>query len=198
MRTFTKPGERAVRRGVRDARDPQVTEYTYVCAWGTGRFLLAGELPLELDLPVATPDPRLRGVAGAGMTGAGAASGAAARWAGLLERYFAGAPVDFGLDVAAYAEACGLTAFEREVFAALAAVPWGTALSYRDLAAAAGHPNAYRAAGSVMARNRLPVILPCHRVVRNDGRLGQYGDDPAWKARLLTLEGVAVRDGRVA
>jgi methylated-DNA-[protein]-cysteine S-methyltransferase len=42
-----------------------------------------------------------------------------------------------------------------------------------------------------MARNRLPVILPCHRVIRNDGRLGDYGDDPAWKARLLSLEGYA-------
>jgi methylated-DNA-[protein]-cysteine S-methyltransferase len=70
-------------------------------------------------------------------------------------------------------------------------------LSYRDLAAAAGHPNAYRATGSVMARNDLPVILPCHRVVKNDGRLGFYGDDPAWKARLLRLEGVGVRHDRL-
>ena len=69
-------------------------------------------------------------------------------------------------------------------------MPYGTAVSYRELAAAAGRPNAYRAVGSAMARNLLPVILPCHRVVRNDGRLGQYGDDPAWKERLLTLEGV--------
>ena len=55
--------------------------------------------------------------------------------------------------------------------------------------AAAGRPNAYRAAGSAMARNALPVILPCHRVIKNDGRLGFYGDDPAWKERLLALEG---------
>ena len=89
------------------------------------------------------------------------------------------------------------TDFEREVYRALAAVPYGTALSYRDLAHAAGHPNAYRAAGSVMARNELPVILPCHRVVRNDGRLGYYGDDPAWKARLLRLEGVSVDGDRL-
>jgi methylated-DNA-[protein]-cysteine S-methyltransferase len=43
-----------------------------------------------------------------------------------------------------------------------------------------------------MARNPLPVILPCHRVIRNDGRLGDYGDDPRWKARLLALEGYTV------
>ena len=48
-----------------------------------------------------------------------------------------------------------------------------------------------------MARNALPVILPCHRVIKNDGRLGSYGDDPAWKERLLALEGVRVVEGRV-
>ena len=75
-------------------------------------------------------------------------------------------------------------------------MPYGDALSYRELAAAAGRPNAYRAVGSAMARNALPVILPCHRVVSNDGRLGQYGDDPAWKERLLALEGVPVAASR--
>jgi methylated-DNA-[protein]-cysteine S-methyltransferase len=40
-----------------------------------------------------------------------------------------------------------------------------------------------------MARNELPVILPCHRVTRSDGRLGNYGDDPSWKRRLLEIEG---------
>jgi methylated-DNA-[protein]-cysteine S-methyltransferase len=152
-----------------------------------GRFVLAGDLPVELRLPE-------RGVTAV----ASPASAAADRLRVLLARYFAGQPVSFEFDVEAYAAARGLTAFEAEVFTALAAVPYGTALSYRELAAAAGHPNAYRAAGSVMARNELPLILPCHRVVRNDGRLGQYGTDPAWKERLLTLEGVAVHEGRLA
>ena len=62
-------------------------------------------------------------------------------------------------------------------------------MSYRDLARDAGHPTAWRATGSVMARNELPVILPCHRVTRSDGQLGNYGDDPSWKRRLLELEG---------
>ena len=92
----------------------------------------------------------------------------------------------------------GFTDFERDVYRALAEVPYGEAVSYRDLAAAAGRPNAYRAVGSAMARNALPVILPCHRVIKNDGRLGFYGDDPAWKERLLALEGVRVVEGRVA
>jgi len=152
-------------------------EETYDCDLGTGRLLLAGDLPLEHDLP----DPARRALP---------AAGPPSRWVGLLEQYFAGRPVAFDLDVDVYADALGFTMFERDVYRSLAAVPYGTALSYRDLATAAGHPNAHRAAGTAMARNLLPVILPCHRVIRNDGRLGQYGDDPAWKERLLALEGV--------
>ncbi len=114
-------------------------------------------------------------------------------WCRLLERYFAGEAVAFALDVTRYARVYGCTSFETAVLRALAAVPYGQPVSYRDLAVAAGYPNAYRAVGSVMARNRLPVILPCHRVIKNDGRLGDYGDDPMWKARLLALEGYVPR-----
>ncbi len=177
MRTFTRRAERYAGLG-------PLSEETYVCGLGVGRLLVAGDLPLEAELP----DPEATASAGAGPSG---------RWARLLERYFAGERVAFELDVDAFVAAHGLTDFEREVYRALARVPYGTAVSYRELAAAAGRPSAYRAAGSVMARNVLPVILPCHRVVRNDGRLGQYGDDPAWKERLLTLEGMLVVEGRL-
>jgi O-6-methylguanine DNA methyltransferase len=162
MRTFTKRAERYAGLG-------PVAEETYVCGLGVGRLLVAGDLPLEAELP----DPEAAAPSGAGPS---------SRWTRLLERYFAGERV----------------AFERDVYSALARVPYGTAVSYRELAAAAGRPNAYRAVGSAMARNLLPLILPCHRVVRNDGRLGQYGDDPAWKERLLALEGVPVAEGRLA
>jgi O-6-methylguanine DNA methyltransferase len=178
MRTFTKRAERYAGLG-------PLSEETYVCGLGVGRVLVAGDMPLEAELP----DPAATAPAGAVPSG---------RWARLLERYFAGERVAFDLKVDAFAAAQGLTDFERDVYRALARVPYGTAVSYRELAAAAGRPHAYRAAGSAMARNVLPVILPCHRVVRNDGRLGQYGDDPAWKERLLTLEGVLVVEGRLA
>ena len=163
----------------------RVTEEVYVCSWGVGRLVLAGDLPVELELPDRE---------------AWAPPGYCAgdRWVTALERYFAGERVTFSLDVAAYAAAHGLTDFERDVYEALSRVPFGTVVSYRDLARAAGRPNAYRAVGSAMARNELPVILPCHRVIKNDGRLGFYGDDPAWKERLLALEGVSVKEGRVA
>jgi len=161
-----------------------MAEESYVCDLGVGRLLLAGDLPLELHLPDPGRRPRSR-------------SGAPSRWTGAVERYFGGEPVVFDLDVAAYAAAHGLTDFERDVFSALSRVPYGAVVSYRELAHAAGRPNAYRAVGSVMARNHLPVVLPCHRVIKNDGRLGLYGDDPAWKERLLALEGVRVSGGRV-
>ena len=177
MRSFTRQAERYAGLG-------PLAEEVYVCGLGVGRLLVAGDLPLEAELP----DPDAAAPSGAGPSG---------RWALLLERYFAGERVVFDLDVDAYAGAHGLTDFERDVYRALARVPYGSAVSYRELAAAAGRPSAYRAAGSVMARNLLPVILPCHRVVRNDGRLGQYGDDPAWKERLLRLEGVPVAEGRL-
>jgi O-6-methylguanine DNA methyltransferase len=178
MRTFTRPAD--VYPGI-----GRVSEEVYVSAWGVGRLLLAGDLPLELELPARD---------------AWAPPGycAGSRWVIALERYFAGERVAFDLDLDAFAAAHGFTAFEHAVYRALARVPYGTVVSYRDLARAAGSPHAYRAAGSAMARNELPVILPCHRVIKNDGRLGHYGDDPAWKERLLVLEGVRVSEGRVA
>jgi methylated-DNA-[protein]-cysteine S-methyltransferase len=177
MRTFTRRVERSAALG-------PVSEEFFVTPFGVGKVLVAGDLALEVELPSASA------VAPAGCR--------SSRWAQLLERYFAGERVSFDLDVDGYAAARGLTDFECDVYRALAGVPYGTAVSYRELAAAAGRPNAYRAAGSAMARNLLPVILPCHRVVRNDGRLGRYSDDPAWKERLLTLEGVPVVQGRLA
>jgi methylated-DNA-[protein]-cysteine S-methyltransferase len=176
MRTSIRPDEAA---GL-----GRLTEEVYVCPLGVGHVLLAGELPLALELPDRE---------------AWAPPGycAGSRWVLALEKYFAGERVSFDLDVDAYAAAHGFTDFERDVYRALARVPYGEAVSYRDLAREAGRPNAYRAVGSAMARNALPVILPCHRVIKNDGRLGSYGDDPAWKERLLALEGVRVVEGRV-
>jgi methylated-DNA-[protein]-cysteine S-methyltransferase len=174
MRTFTKQAE--VMPSVAPDR-----EECYETRWGVGRLLLAGDMPLEHDLP----DQTRRAPVGEGAP--------PSEWCRLLERYFAGETVAFALDVTRYARVYGCTTFETAVLRALAAVPYGHPVSYRDLAVAAGYPNAYRAVGSVMARNRLPVVLPCHRVIKNDGRLGDYGDDPMWKARLLALEGYVPR-----
>jgi methylated-DNA-[protein]-cysteine S-methyltransferase len=176
MRTSIRPDE--------FARLGRLTEEAFVCELGIGYLLLAGGLPIALELPA--PERSMR-----------QAHRGESQWTLDLERYFAGEPVTFKLDVDAYAAVHGCTDFERDVYRALAGVPYGQAVSYRDLATAAGRPNAYRAVGSAMARNALPVILPCHRVIKNDGRLGSYGDDPVWKKRLLELEGMHVVEGRV-
>ncbi len=78
--------------------------------------------------------------------------------------------------------------FERKVLKRLSVVSYGSKVSYSDLARAAGKPKAARAVGSVMRKNRLPIVLPCHRVVASGGRLGGYSQGLAWKKRLLKLE----------
>jgi methylated-DNA-[protein]-cysteine S-methyltransferase len=79
-------------------------------------------------------------------------------------------------------------AFRLKVLEATARIPYGQTSSYREVASVAGSPNAVRAAGSALATNPLPILVPCHRVLRSDGTLGQYLGGPAAKTQLLTLE----------
>lgn len=103
--------------------------------------------------------------------------------------YFEGDAADF-LDVEIDDE--GWTPFQRDVVAAMRRVPYGDVVSYSDLARLAGHPRAHRAAGTVCARNRFPLVVPCHRIVSADG-LGSYpGLGLDYKRRLLGLEGVTL------
>jgi len=86
----------------------------------------------------------------------------------------------------------GATDFELELTAALRRVGRGETVTYGELAALAGRPNAQRAAGTFCARNRFSLVVPCHRVVAADG-IGSYGSlGVEYKRRLLELEGVAV------
>lgn len=106
--------------------------------------------------------------------------------AGRLAAYFRGEAVSFD-DVELDLEE--LTPFQHELARALRAVPRGEVVSYGELAALAGRPRAPRAAGSFCAGNRLPIFLPCHRVVGADG-IGSYGElGVDYKLRLLALEG---------
>ena len=102
-----------------------------------------------------------------------------------LRAYFAGAPVSFDdVDL----DFSWATPFQRAVADALRAIPYGETVTYGELAALAGHPNAQRAAGTFCARNRFPLFVPCHRVVAADG-LGSYGSlGLEYKRRLLELE----------
>lgn len=78
--------------------------------------------------------------------------------------------------------------FRRAVYATLLTVPPAVTVSYGVLAEMAGYPRAARAVGTAMAANPIPVVIPCHRVIRSDGSLGNYGTDPTWKERLLDHE----------
>jgi methylated-DNA-[protein]-cysteine S-methyltransferase len=79
--------------------------------------------------------------------------------------------------------------FRSEVLHKLVEVPYGETASYAEMAAQAGRPRAYRAAGSACGSNPMPVVVPCHRVVASGGGLGGYGGGLDMKRFLLRLEG---------
>lgn len=68
-------------------------------------------------------------------------------------------------------------------------IPWGETITYRQVAERAGSPLAWRAAGQALSKNRHPIIVPCHRVVGSDGKLGGFSGPEGWKKKLLELEG---------
>jgi methylated-DNA-[protein]-cysteine S-methyltransferase len=78
--------------------------------------------------------------------------------------------------------------FRREVLAVTAAIPYGRTATYSEVAAQAGSPRAARAAGTALATNPLPILVPCHRVLRRSGTIGPYRGGTEAKRRLLALE----------
>ena len=81
--------------------------------------------------------------------------------------------------------------FRRTILSRLMEIGYGQTVSYAAIAKAAGNPKAVRAAGSACASNPLPVVVPCHRVVRSDGMIGEYVGGVEAKRALLTLEKAA-------
>ncbi len=161
----------------------RVTRHAYaVDGWGVGelweadgRLVVAHEAPMGVAREVQIAD----GPAEANFV------------SDLLRRFrafYGGERVDF-TDVGLDLEWC--TPFQADVAAALQRVPWGELVSYGELAAIAGYPRAHRAVGTFCAGNRFSLLLPCHRVVAENG-IGWYGPDGiATKRRLLRLEGHA-------
>ena len=82
------------------------------------------------------------------------------------------------------------TSFMQQVWEAVSRIPFGETLSYGDLAALCGRPAAARAVGTAMARNPLPILIPCHRVIASNGSLGGYGGGLDLKRWLLRHEGI--------
>ena len=105
-----------------------------------------------------------------------------------LDEYFAGRRRSFDLRL----DLEDVAPFHRRVLDELARVPYGSVTTYGRLAAVVERPRAARAVGTVMNRNPIPIVLPCHRVVGSTGKLVGYGGGLDRKVRLLELEGVTL------
>jgi methylated-DNA-[protein]-cysteine S-methyltransferase len=103
-----------------------------------------------------------------------------------LDQYFEGRRREFELKLDRRLVRPG---FYDRVLRETAKLPFGLTASYGEIAGRAGNPRAYRAAGTALGRNPIPIIVPCHRVLLAGGKLGNYGGGPAMKEFLLRLEG---------
>lgn len=156
-------------------------------AFGPCGIAWTGQGVSRLQLPERTAgdtEDRIRRTSGA----AKAAPPASARKvADSLRRYFTGEPMDFG---AMALDLSTVSAFLRSVYQAARAIPWGRTATYGDLAKQVGSPGGARAIGRAMATNPVPIIIPCHRVLASDGKLGGFSafGGTVQKERLLILE----------
>lgn len=101
-----------------------------------------------------------------------------------IVEYFCGQRRRFTLDV----DLTGVTEFQARVLEAVGDVPFGDRVSYGELARRIDRPRASRAVGSALGKNPVPIVVPCHRVVRSDGTLGGYTAGTGYKEQLLELE----------
>jgi methylated-DNA-[protein]-cysteine S-methyltransferase len=104
----------------------------------------------------------------------------------LLDRYLKGEEVDFDVDI----DISGESQFTQQVLRELRKIPYGKVRSYLWIGKRLGHTMAARAVGQAVKRNPIPIIIPCHRVIREDGSLGGFSLGEEIKKKLLFLEGV--------
>jgi methylated-DNA-[protein]-cysteine S-methyltransferase len=170
------------------------TRYRVATAWGDARIDVIGEDVVGLRPPMGDaahgdlPDAH-----------AGDAPAVVRELASRLAAYLDGDEVELAsrAQVEQWLGAAGVTGFRRDLSLALFDVPRGVTLAYGELAALAGRPGAARAAGTTCARNPLPIVIPCHRVVHAGARHGDVGSYGAatgsdYKRRLLELEHAAI------
>lgn len=86
---------------------------------------------------------------------------------------------------------------EKKVYKKLLEVPEGKITTYGELSKAVGLKNGQRVIGQIMKKNQFPVIIPCHRVVKSDGKIGGYAYGNQVKSKMLTLEGIQIHDGKI-
>lgn len=105
----------------------------------------------------------------------------------ILENYFNGKRVNFSEIKTIYITG---TPFQQSIWDALKLIDYGKTISYGELAKSIGKPGAFRAAGTANGKNLIPLIIPCHRVIKSDGTLGGYSGGLDIKAKLLKIEGI--------
>jgi O-6-methylguanine DNA methyltransferase len=156
-----------------------------VHAWSSQAGLAAvhlGEVPSAATLPGGRPVSSISiHEADDGLEG----------FAQALRRYLSGEPLVWAgpLDLR------GLTDFERAVYQEVRLIPWAETRSYSDVARATGRPTATRAVGNALHRNPLPLVVPCHRVLKAGGGLGGFACGLKIKRKLLVLEAGQVELG---
>ncbi len=160
---------------------PMGTTYAAISDHGLCRltWLVSGPHDFELELALLYPDRTvLRD------------RRPAVRVSRQLAQYFALRRRDFDLDL----DLSALTSFERRVLTATSRVAFGSTVSYAQLARRIRRPTAARAVGNALRKNPLPIVIPCHRVIRSDGSPGGYCGLAAvdHKLRLLRHEGAAL------
>jgi len=108
----------------------------------------------------------------------------------MVRDYFQGKKVSFDLPI----DRSDFSPFQDRVYGVARMIPYGAVKTYGEIAEVIGMPGAFRAVGSALGRNPLPLFIPCHRVIRGDGGLGGFSgpDGIVMKARLLRLEGVII------
>lgn len=107
-----------------------------------------------------------------------------------LRLYFDGLLTTFDLDV----DLTGTSEFTHRALDAIRSIPYGEVVTYGEVATMIGQPGATQAVGNAMGKNPVPIIVPCHRVVRADGNMGHYTGGPDIKKMLLAVEGVTFDD----
>jgi methylated-DNA-[protein]-cysteine S-methyltransferase len=167
------------------------TRFVVATAWGDAVLTCSDEQLVSLEPPPAGSVGDARPIDEAPTT--------IRVFAAALAAYLEGEQVELAdrADVERWLDAAGVAGFRRELSLALFDVPRGVTLSYGELAALAGRPGAARAAGTTCARNPLPILVPCHRVVHANARQGDVGAYGAasgseYKRRLLELEHAAL------
>jgi len=86
---------------------------------------------------------------------------------------------------------------DKKIYKKLSEVPKGKITTYGELAKAVGMKNGQRAVGRIMNKNPYPVIIPCHRVIKSDGKVGGYAYGEEIKSNMLTKEGIKIKNGKI-